>query len=121
MSVALQELEDANIKLIKAKVSSAVKDESRSSADGELRLQQLQQRLHTVNEDLQRLLAAAMVSATASATFSCVCVQESEVNEALMEENASAREEKQVRAGPTGRDGNAVNLASASASACVGL
>lgn len=120
MSVALQELEDANIKLIKAKVSSAVKDESRSSADRELRLQQLQQRLHTVNEDLQRFLAAAMVSVTVSATFSRVCVQEAEVNAALMEENVSAREEKQVHAGPTGREGNAVNPCQCQRQ-CVGL
>lgn len=44
----LQELEDANHKLIKVKMSAAVKDEGRSSAEREQRLQQLQQRLHTV-------------------------------------------------------------------------
>lgn len=52
LCVAPQELEDANNKLIKAKMSSVVKDESRSSTDRELRLQQLQQRLHTVRGDL---------------------------------------------------------------------
>lgn len=38
---------------------------------------------------------------TVSATF-CVCVQEAKVNKALMEENVSAREEKQVQAGTSG-------------------
>lgn len=45
---------------------------------------------------------------TVWATF-CVCVQEAKVNEALMEENVSAREEKQVQAGPAGQEENAVN------------
>lgn len=56
LSVSRQELEDARHKLIKAKMSSVVKDESRGSTDRELRLQQLQQRLHAVSA---RFLTAA--------------------------------------------------------------
>lgn len=58
-------------------------------------------------------------SVTVWATF-CVCVQEAKVNEALMEENVSAREEKQVQAGPAGQEENAVNPCQCQRQ-CVGL